>query len=106
MAFVPNETMGDLDIPTISTSPSNIVLPTTTRNYELKKFHFNMMPSFHGLSSEDPLTHIRDILKMVSNMAFTEGVTEEHLMMKVFPYTVKDKAKMWLNSLRPRFLTS
>ncbi|CAL2240361.1 unnamed protein product [Prunus armeniaca] len=39
-------------------------------------------------------------------MALTEGVTEEHLRMKVFPYTLKDKAKMWLNSLRPGLLTS
>ncbi|XP_021818812.1 uncharacterized protein LOC110760797 [Prunus avium] len=106
MALVLNETMGDLDIPTIPTSPSSIVLPAAARNYELKNIHFNMMPSFHGLSSEDPLAHIRDIFNMVSNMALTEGVTEEHLRMKVFPYTLKDKAKMWLNSLRPGLLTS
>ncbi|CAL2238497.1 unnamed protein product [Prunus armeniaca] len=39
-------------------------------------------------------------------MALTKGVTEEHLKMKVFPYTLKDKAKMWLSSLRPGLLTS
>ncbi|XP_021808589.1 uncharacterized protein LOC110752280 [Prunus avium] len=39
-------------------------------------------------------------------MALTEGVTEERLRMKIFPYTLKDKAKMWLNSLRPGLLTS
>ncbi|CAL8136909.1 unnamed protein product [Prunus armeniaca] len=106
MALVQNETMGDLDIPTILMSPSSIVLPTAARNYELKNIHFNMMPSFHGLSSKDPLAHIRDIFNMVSNMALTEEVTEEHLMMKVFPYKLKDKVKMWLNSLRPGLLTS
>ncbi|CAL2248125.1 unnamed protein product [Prunus armeniaca] len=106
MALVQNETMGDLDIPTILTSPSSIVLLAAARNYELKNIHFNMMPSFHGLSSKDPLAHIRDIFNMVSNMALTEEVTEEHLRMKVFPYKLKDKAKMWLNSLRPGLLTS
>ncbi|XP_038695435.1 uncharacterized protein LOC119992714 [Tripterygium wilfordii] len=70
------ETMGDLDIPTIPESPSCIVLPTAARNYELKTIHFNMMPSFHG-------------------------VTEEHLRLKIFPYTMKDKARTWLNGLRP-----
>ncbi|VVA40074.1 PREDICTED: LOW QUALITY PROTEIN, partial [Prunus dulcis] len=28
-------------------------------------------------------------------------VTEEQLRMRVFPYTLKDKAKYWLNSLKP-----
>ncbi|XP_038698015.1 uncharacterized protein LOC119995572 [Tripterygium wilfordii] len=80
-AKVPVETMGDLDIPTIPESPSCIVLPTAARNYELKTIHFNMMPSFHG-------------------------VTEEHLRLKIFPYTMKDKARTWLNSLRPGSLTT
>ncbi|XP_050156238.1 uncharacterized protein LOC126630148 [Malus sylvestris] len=106
MALVQNETMGDLDMPTIPESPSSIALPAAARNYELKTIHFNMMPSFHGMSTEDPLAHIRDIFNMVSNMALVEGVTEEHLRMKVFPYTMKDKAKTWLNSLRSRTLTS
>ncbi|XP_050125739.1 uncharacterized protein LOC126603005 [Malus sylvestris] len=106
MALVQNETMGDLDMPTIPESPSSIALPAAARNYELKTIHFDMMPSFHGMSTEDPLAHIRDIFNMVSNMALVEGVTEEHLRMKVFPYTMKDKAKTWLNSLRPRTLTS
>ncbi|CAL2238350.1 unnamed protein product [Prunus armeniaca] len=106
MALVLNETMGDLDVPTIPTSPSSIVLPAAAMIYELKNIHFNMMPSFHGLSYEDPLAHIRDIFNMVSHIALTEGITKEHLRMKVFPYTLKDKAKTWLNSLRPGLLTS
>ncbi|XP_038687514.1 uncharacterized protein LOC119986894 [Tripterygium wilfordii] len=100
------ETMGDLDIPTIPESPSCIVLPTAARNYELKTIHFNMMPSFHGLSSEDPLSHIREILNMVSSMSLSTGVTEEHLRLKIFPYTMKDKARTWLNGLRPGSLAT
>ncbi|KAM1523365.1 hypothetical protein ACFX10_013401 [Malus domestica] len=106
MALVQNETMGDLDIPTILQSKSSIVLPVVVRNYELKNKHFNMMPSFHGISIKDPLAHIRDIFNLVSNMALTEGVIKEHLRMKVFPYTMKDKVKTWLNSLKPGTLTS
>ncbi|KAB2632464.1 hypothetical protein D8674_028711 [Pyrus ussuriensis x Pyrus communis] len=94
MALVQNETMRNLDIPTILESPSSIALPAATRNYELKNIHFNMMPSFHGIRTEDPLALIRDIFNM------------EHLRMKVFPYTKKDKAKTWLNSLRLRTLTN
>ncbi|CAN6579848.1 unnamed protein product [Malus baccata var. baccata] len=77
MALVQNETMGDLDIPTIPESPSSIALPAAARNYELKTIHFNMMPSFHGMSTEDPLAHIRDIFNMVSNMALVDETFSE-----------------------------
>ena len=34
---------------------------------------------------------------------FKEGATDMDLMrLKVFPLTLKDKEKIWLNSLRPR----
>ncbi|KAI5343489.1 hypothetical protein L3X38_011365 [Prunus dulcis] len=95
-----NEFMGDLDIPTIPASPSSILLPTAARNYELKSSHLNMLPSFYGLPNEDPLTHIKDIFNVVSSFPLT-GVTEEQLRMRVFPYPLKDKAKYWLNSLKP-----
>lgn len=94
------EHMGDLDIPTIPASPSSIALPPAARNYELKSSHFNMLPSFHGLPSEDPLTHLKDIFNAVSFLPLT-GVNENQLKMRVFPYTLKDKAKFWLNSLKP-----
>ncbi|CAL9001020.1 unnamed protein product, partial [Prunus brigantina] len=100
-----NEFMGDLDIPTIPASPSSILLPTTARNYELKSSHLNMLPSFYGLPNEDPLTHIKDIFNVVSSFPLT-GVTEDQLRMRVFPYTLKDKAKYWLNSLKPGSLTT
>ena len=36
-------------------------------------------------------------------MTFKEGATDmEFLKLKAFPLTLKDKAKIWLNSLRPR----
>ncbi|XP_038697145.1 uncharacterized protein LOC119994293 [Tripterygium wilfordii] len=38
---------------------------------------------------------------MVSSMSLSTGVTEEHLRLKIFPYTMKDKARTWLNGLRP-----
>ncbi|CAL9005375.1 unnamed protein product, partial [Prunus brigantina] len=100
-----NEFMGDLDIPTIPASPSSILLPTTARNYELKSSHLNMLPSFYGLPNEDPLTHIKDIFNVVSSFPLT-SVTEDQLRMRVFPYTLKDKAKYWLNSLKPGSLTT
>ena len=53
------------------------------------------------MESENPYTHIRDF-EEVSN-TFKEDATNLDLMrLKFFPLTLKDKAKIWLNSLRPR----
>ncbi|CAL2246504.1 unnamed protein product [Prunus armeniaca] len=64
-----------------------------------------MLPSFYGLPNEDPLTHIKNIFNAVSSFPLT-GVTEDQLRIRVFPYTLKDKAKYWLNSLKPGSLTT
>ena len=40
-------------------------------------------------------------------MHFKEGITDMDLLkLKAFPLTLKDKAKIWLNSLRPRTIRS
>ena len=53
------------------------------------------------MENENPYTHIREFEEVCNT--FKEGVTDMDLMrLKVFPLTLKDKAKIWLNSLRPR----
>ncbi|XP_038697987.1 uncharacterized protein LOC119995545 [Tripterygium wilfordii] len=91
--------------PTIPTSPSCILLPTAARNYELKSLHFNMLPSFYGLPNENPLTFMKEFYATVSTFPL-QGVTEEQLKMRCFPYTLKDQAKFWLMSLTPGSFTS
>ena len=60
-----------------------------------------LLPTFHGMENENPYTHIRDFKEVC--ITFKEGVTDMDLLkLKAFPLTLKDKAKIWLNSLRPR----
>ena len=60
-----------------------------------------LLPTFHGMESENPYAHIKEF-EDVSN-TFREGGASIDLMgLKLFPFTLKDKAKIWLNSLRPR----
>ena len=57
--------------------------------------------TFHGMENENPYTHIRDFEEVCTT--FKEGATDiELLKLKAFHLTFKDKAKIWLNSLRPR----
>ncbi|CAH9131381.1 unnamed protein product [Cuscuta epithymum] len=106
LKFASNPTMGDATLmkefgrPTVGVSPSCIVLSEAARNYDLKTVHFNQLPSFHGLSSEDALIFIRDFYGIVQNFPL-QGVTEDELRMRCFPYTLKDAAKTWFMSLTP-----
>ena len=60
-----------------------------------------LLPNFHGMENENPYTHIREFEEVC--MIFKEGITDMELMkLKAFPLALKDKAKIWLNSLRPR----
>ena len=60
-----------------------------------------LLPTFHGMENENPYTHIREFEEVCTT--FKEGVSEMDLLkLKAFPLTLKDKAKIWLNSLRPR----
>ena len=64
-----------------------------------------LFPTFHGMENENPYTHIRDFEEVC--ITFTEGATDMDLLkLKAFPLTLKDKAKIWLNSLRPRTIRS
>ena len=60
-----------------------------------------LLPTYHGIENENPYTHIRDFEEVYTT--FKEGMMDMDLLkLKAFPLTLKDKAKFWLNSLRPR----
>ena len=60
-----------------------------------------LLPTYHGMENENPYTRIRDFEEVCTT--FKEGMMDMDLLkLKAFPLTLKDKAKIWLNSLRPR----
>ena len=51
------------------------------------------------MESENPYAHIKEFEDVCNT--FREGGASIDLMrLKLFPFTLKDKAKIWLNSLR------
>ncbi|RVW84754.1 hypothetical protein CK203_046714 [Vitis vinifera] len=64
-----------------------------------------LLPTFHGMESENPYAHIKEFEDVCNT--FREGGASIDLMrLKLFPFTLNDKAKIWLNSLRPRSIHS
>ena len=79
--------------------PSCIVPPA--EDVIVRPYLVPLLPTFHGMENENPYTHIRDFEEVCTT--FKEGAIDmELLKLKAFPLTLKDKAKIWLNSLRLR----
>ena len=80
-------------------APSCIIPPA--EDVAVRPYLVPVLPTFHGMENENPYTHIQDFEEVC--MTFKEGAFDMDLLkMKAFPLTLKDKAKIWLNSLRPR----
>ncbi|KAL6333948.1 hypothetical protein AAG906_039364 [Vitis piasezkii] len=84
-------------------APSCIVPPS--EQMIIRPYLVPLLPQFHGMENENPYTHIKDFEEVCHT--FQEGAASIDLMrLKLFPFTLKDKAKVWLNSLRPRSIRS
>ena len=60
-----------------------------------------LAPDLSWYGNENPYTHIQDFEEVCTT--FKEGAFDMDLFkLKAFPLTLKDKAKIWLNSLRSR----
>ena len=80
-------------------APSCIIPPTD--DVAVRPYLVPLLPTFHGMENENPYTHIREFEEVCTT--FKEGVYDMDLLkLKAFPLTLKDKAKIWLNSLSSR----
>ncbi|RVW52149.1 hypothetical protein CK203_077790 [Vitis vinifera] len=91
--------MRDRMHPPRMSAPSCIMPPT--EQLVIRPYIVPLLPTFHGMESENPYAHIKEFEDVCNT--FREGGASIDLMrLKLFPFTLKDKAKIWLNSLRPR----
>ena len=80
-------------------APSCIIPPA--EYVAVRPYLVPLLLTFHGMENENPYTHIRDFEEVCTT--FKEGASDmELLKLKAFPLNLKDKAKIWLNSIRPR----
>ena len=92
-------TMRDHIHPPRVSAPSCIIPPA--EDVAVRLYLVPLLPTYHGMENENPYNHIRDFEEICTT--FKEGMMDMDLLkLKAFPLTLKDKAKIWLNSLRPR----
>ena len=80
-------------------APSCIMPPI--EQLVIKPYIVPLLPTFHGMESENPYAYIKEF-EDVCNTFQERGTSIDLMRLKLFPFTLKDKAKIWLNSLRPR----
>ena len=88
----PNEfrSMRDCMHPPRMSAPSCIVPPT--EQLVIRPHIVPLLPTFHGMESKNPYAHIKEFEDVCNT--FREGGASNDLMrLKLFPFTLKDKAK-------------
>ena len=66
--------------------------------YEIKPNTTQLLPSFHGLSNEDPYNHIDGFLVICSTVRIN-NFSSEALKMFLFLFLLQDKGNYWLSTL-------
>ena len=97
----PVRTLKDYLHPTRTAIPSCIMFPPSTPHLDFKPGMIQLLPTFHGLDNENPYVHIREFEEVVATF-HSQSNALESIRLKFFLFSLKDKAKSWLYSLRPR----
>ncbi|XP_020423025.1 uncharacterized protein LOC109950012 [Prunus persica] len=88
--------------PSVAT-PSAIRRPTiAANNFDIKPAMITMLQNssvFCGLPNEDPNIHLAIFLEICDTSKFN-GVPDDAIRLRLFPFSLKDKVKLWLLSQR------
>ncbi|VVA24102.1 PREDICTED: LOW QUALITY PROTEIN [Prunus dulcis] len=77
-------------------------------NFEIKAAILSMIQHnsiFCGLSHEDPNTHISNFLEICDKFKIN-GASSDAIRLRLFPFSLKEKAKSWLTSQPPNSITT
>ncbi|XP_030964606.1 uncharacterized protein LOC115985845 [Quercus lobata] len=97
-------TMYELLHPTQNSVPSCIMFPLNAPHVELKQGLLAKLPDFRGQENENPYVHVRAFEEVISNF-YAQNVIET-AKLRFFPFSLKDKARSWLYTLKPRSIGS
>ena len=91
-----------------STTQPMIRRPTIqANNFELKSITLQLLQGvqFTGLPHEDPNAHILNFLDVCNTVKYN-GVCDDAIRLRLFPFSLKDKAKHWLTTEPSDSITS
>jgi len=104
-----NRPLRDYAMPSMEGAESSIKRPPIqANNFEIKPAIIQMIQhsvQFGGLSQEDPNVHLANFLEICDTFKHN-GVSEDAIRLRLFPFSLRDKAKSWLISLPSGSITT
>ena len=103
-----NRTLKDYAAPNAQGLHSGIARPAIeANNFELKPSLLSMVQQsqFGGLPTEDPNLHLSIFLEYCDTLKM-HGVSSDAIRLRLFPFSLRDKARAWLHSLPPGSITT
>nr|XP_018475424.1 PREDICTED: uncharacterized protein LOC108846717 [Raphanus sativus] len=104
----PARPIGTYDRPNINGHRLGIRAPAVeANNFEVKPGLLNVIENnkYHGLAVEDPFDHL-DKFDSYCGLSKTNGVSEDAFKLKLFPFSLGDKARQWEKSLPSDSITT
>jgi hypothetical protein len=96
----------DLFAPVATSSHSCIMLPpTNATHFDLKPHVIQLLPSFYGLEHENPYGHVKKFKVMCATFKF-QNFSEKSVHLRLFPFSLHNRVKAWLDSNTPWSITS
>ncbi|KAF7839225.1 uncharacterized protein G2W53_007707 [Senna tora] len=96
-------------------TPTIHLLSPSIRRPAIEANHFEINPNiiqllqshaqFGGFPTEDPIAHILNFLEVCDTFK-QNRVSEEAIKLRMFPFSLRDRAKWWLNSLPAYSITT
>jgi hypothetical protein len=99
MAVERQQTLKELAAPNVENQPLCININNNV-NFELKFGFIHLLPTFNGLAGDDPHTHLKEFHMVCVGMK-PNGVDEEQVKLKAFPFSLKGAANAWFFSILP-----
>ncbi|KAJ9184809.1 hypothetical protein P3X46_004497 [Hevea brasiliensis] len=103
-----NSSVKDHAYPNIGDFMPSITRPRVeANNFELKPALCQMVQQsqFGGSPSESPHVHLAHFLE-ISDMLKINGISVDAIRLRLFPFSLKDRAREWLHSLPPGSITT
>ena len=93
-------TLREILQPQRTTTNSCIRLPKEANQFLMKSEMIRLLPVYQGVDSENPYSFMRDFGEVCSALLST-GSPFHIIFMVLFPFSLKENAKIWFHSLAP-----
>lgn len=83
--------------------PSCIIFPLIIWYFEIKSKVVQLLPKFHRMEKESLCLHLHKFEEVYTTISM-QNINAKQLKLKLFSFSLKDKAKTWLYFLRPNLI--